>query len=78
MVQMTQSFEHWLFKYHKDIFALFLFGHVELLTDEMWSEYIEWCETDDGKQYLRGGSKYNAEHKGNIALDEALGVLLVE
>ena len=73
MVQMTQSFEHWLFKYHNDVFALILFGHVELLTDEMWSEYIEWCKTDEGEQYLRGGSKYNTEHKGNIALDEVLG-----
>ena len=24
----------------------------------MAKEYIEWCKTDEGKQYLKGGSKY--------------------
>lgn len=73
MVQMTQSFEHWLFENHKDKFALILMGHIELLTEEMCEDYLMWCQTDDGKQYLKGGSKYNAEHKGNVALNESLG-----
>ena len=70
MVKMTQSFEHWLFTFHKDVFNLILLGHLELLTDEMKKEYIEWCETDEGKQYLKGGSKYDEKHHGNIARDE--------
>ena len=58
MVKMTQSFEHWLFTNHKDIFSLVLFGHTELVTEEMWVDYISWCSTEDGEQYLKGGSKY--------------------
>lgn len=58
MVKLTQSLEHWLWENHKDIFHLVLLGHIELFTEEMQKEYIEWCETDEGKQYLKGGSKY--------------------
>ena len=72
MVIMTQSLEHWLFENHRDKFTLLLFGHVELFTKEMQQEYHKWCLTDEGKQYLKGGSKYDVNHKGNIALDEAL------
>lgn len=61
MIQLTQSLKHWLWENHKDKLALILFGHTELMTDEMWSEYVAWCETDDGKQYLKGGSKYKEE-----------------
>lgn len=72
MAKMTQSFEHWCFKYHKDIFVPLMFGHVELFTNEMEKEYLAWCLTDEGKQYLKGGSKYNPDHKGNKAFDEAV------
>lgn len=73
MVTMTQSMEHWLFENYKDKFALIMFGHLELFTEEMRKEYLEWCKTDDGKQYLKGGSKYDPEHNGNKALDETVG-----
>lgn len=53
---MTKSFEHWCFTYHKDIFVQLSFGHLELLTDELWQEYLDWCQTDEGKQYLEGGA----------------------
>ena len=66
MIKMTQSFETWLFKYHKDLFSPLLFGHIELLTEELSKEYIDWCKTDEGKQYLKGGTKYDENHKGNI------------
>ena len=65
MVTMTQSFEIWLITYHKDIFHLVAFGHMELITEEMAKEYFEWCKTDEGKQYLKGGSKYDENHEGN-------------
>ena len=58
MVKLTQSLTHWLWENHKDIVGLIMFGHTELFTDEMRHEYIEWCKTDEGKQYLKGGSKY--------------------
>ena len=38
-----------------------MFGHTELFTEEMQKEYIAWCKTDEGKQYLKGGSKYKGE-----------------
>lgn len=61
MVMLTQSLKIWLFENHKDILPLIMFGHVELFTEEMQKEYLEWCKTDDGKQYLKGGSKYKPE-----------------
>lgn len=61
MVKLTQSLEHWLWENHRDIIAQIMFGHVELFTEEMQKEYIAWCQTDDGKQYLVGGSKYKEE-----------------
>jgi hypothetical protein len=30
----------------------------------MQKDYIEWCKTDEGKQYLKGGSKYKEELVG--------------
>lgn len=69
MVKMTQSFEVFCFKYHRDIFSQLMFGHTELLTDDIQNEYIKWCQTDEGKQYLKGGSKYDENHEGNKALD---------
>lgn len=58
MVKLTQSLEHWLFVNHREILPLIMFGHVELFTEEMQKEYLAWCLTDEGRQYLKGGSKY--------------------
>lgn len=66
MVNLTQSLQHWLFEFHKEKLPLIMFGHTELFTKEMQEEYIEWCKTDEGKQYLKGGSKYN----NNLVGDE--------
>ena len=60
MVKLTESLKQWLLKNHSDKISLIMFGHIELLTSEMWDEYVEWCKTDDGRQYLEGGSKYKA------------------
>lgn len=64
MVRLTQSLFMWLWENHKDIIHLIKFGHTELLTDEMCKEYIEWCKTDEGRQYLEGGSKYDQNWNG--------------
>lgn len=61
MVRLTQSLQEWLWRNHKDIIHLIMFGHIELVTPEMQQEYFAWCQTDDGKQYLKGGSKYKEE-----------------
>lgn len=58
MVLMTQSLKQWLWMNHKEIIPLIQFGHTELITDEMWNEYIEWCKTEEGAKYLKGGSEY--------------------
>lgn len=63
MVILTQSLEVWLFENHKEKLLLIMLGHIELFTDEMKKDYIEWCKTDEGKQYLEGGSKFNPEHR---------------
>ena len=68
---LTQSMETWLWKYHREKLALILFGHLEIFTDEMAREYAEWCLTDEGRQYLEGGSEYDPNHKGNIASAKA-------
>ena len=52
MTRMTKSFVVWCLKYHKDIYSLLMFGHTELLTKEMCQEYLDWVQTDEGKQYL--------------------------
>lgn len=58
MIKLTQSLSHWLWENHRDKYALIQFGHTELFTKEMQKEYYDWCQTDEGKQYLEGGSKY--------------------
>lgn len=62
MVTLTQSLATWLFKKYPKKLPLIMFGHTELLTPEMWDEYIEWCKTEEGRQYLKGGSKYDEEY----------------
>ena len=61
MVRLTQSLSHWLFVNHKELLPLIMFGHTELLTEEMFSEYIEWCKTEEGRKYLKGGSEYKED-----------------
>lgn len=64
MVRLTQSLSEWLWRNHKDIIHLIMLGHVELFTPEMEQEYLAWCLTEDGKQYLKGGSKYEEDAHG--------------
>ena len=61
MVKLTQSLQQWLWVNHRDIIGLIMLGHTELMTDEMWEEYIEWCNTEEGQSYLKGGSNYKEE-----------------
>lgn len=53
MVKLTHSLQHWLYIHHPDIIAPLMFGHVELFTEEMKKQYIEWCQTEEGKRYLQ-------------------------
>lgn len=70
MVKLTQSLEYWLWKNHRNKIALIMMGHVELFTPEMQREYLEWCQTDEGKQYLKGGSKYKPDPEIEEAMQD--------
>ena len=61
MVKMVQSLRHWLWTNHRETYSLILFGHVELFTEEMKNDYLNWCQTEEGRQYQKGGSKYREE-----------------
>lgn len=58
MVKFTLSMDVFLIKKHPDLYWPLSFGHLEMFTDEIEAEYLEWCKTEDGKQYLEGGAKY--------------------
>ena len=66
MVRLTQSLAHWLWEYDPKLVPLIMFGHLELFTEEMTQEYLAWCQTDEGKQYLKGGSKYKEELENGV------------
>lgn len=66
MVRLTQSLEVWLWENHREKLPLIMLGHVELFTDEMQRDYIAWCQTDEGRQYLKGGSKYDASREESV------------
>lgn len=57
--KLTASLEHWLLTNEPETFVLVGFGHIEAMTDDMKERYYEWVQTDEGKEYLKGGSKYH-------------------
>ena len=57
--KLTASLEHWLITNEPKTFVLIGFGHLECFTDDMKKRYLEWVQTDEGKEYLVGGSKYH-------------------
>ena len=72
MVKLTLSLEKFLLQFHKDLIVPLTFGHTELLTDDIWQEYIDWCCTDEGKSYLEGGEKYQPKER-NISESKTNG-----
>ena len=70
MVKLTKSLEKWLWDNHRDKIAPIMFGHVELFTEEMQRDYIAWCKMDEGRQYLKGGSKYKPDPEIEEAMNE--------
>lgn len=65
MVKLTRSLKRWLSinydRYDRETLALIQFGHTELMTKEMWDEYIKWLQTEEGQQYLKGRRKYRED-----------------
>ena len=58
MVKLTWSLKIFLAKFHRQEYVLISFGHLELFTEDMEREYLEWLKTDEGRSYLKGGSNY--------------------
>lgn len=74
MNSFTQSAAKFFFDKYPQEASLFMFGHTEAITKEMCKEYIEWCRTDEGRSYLKGGANYcpnySAEMNGNDKSEE--------
>ena len=51
-VHLAENFRVFLEKNHKDIVFPLTHGHHYVLTDEIFHEYIMWCQTDEGRMYL--------------------------
>lgn len=66
MVRLTHSLQYWLSNNYPNILPFIILGRVDLFTNELQNEYIEWCQTDEGREYLKGGRKYVP----TIGLDE--------
>lgn len=61
MIKLTQSLNKWLFDNHKEILPLIILGHLELFTEEMQEEYLQWCKSEEGRKYLVGGQYYKGD-----------------
>lgn len=53
MIKLTKNLQHWLLENHSDIISLIMFGHIELFTQDMRKEYLKWCQTEEGKKYIK-------------------------
>ena len=58
MIKLTESLKVWVFNNYPKELPLLMFGHIELFTEEMEKEYLEWCKTSEGRSYLVGGKNY--------------------
>lgn len=45
MIKLTRSFREWLFANYPSIFIPVTFGHTELITDEIYNEYLAWVHS---------------------------------
>ena len=57
MVKFTRSMREFLWRFYREKYALIAFGHLEEYTPEMEKEYMEWIQTEEGRQYLTGAVK---------------------
>ena len=55
MVEISKSLQHWLWENHREKLVYIKFGHIELLTPDMWDDYSKWLSTDEGKKWLEDG-----------------------
>lgn len=51
-VHLSENLRVFLEKDHKDLIFPLTHGKHDVLTDEIFQEYILWCQTDEGRMYL--------------------------
>lgn len=75
MVKLTQSFYMFMWKKDREKLVLISSGHTELVTKELYNEYLEWCKTDEGEKHLVGGEEYDENwlKKSDWKIDEKDG-----
>lgn len=76
-VHLAENFRVFLEKNHKDIIFPLTHGHHYVLTDEIFHEYILWCQTDEGRKYLAPPlsekiCKNSPKPSSTMTLDEAI------
>lgn len=42
MYKLNETFKEFLFDKHPDLLPLIMFGHAELITEDIKKEYVEW------------------------------------
>lgn len=52
MIKISHRLEVFLRKYYEDFWPLISLGFYELITDEMWNEYVDWCHSDEGRMVI--------------------------
>ena len=52
MVHLTKSLQVWLFRNYPELLPLVMFGHIELITNDMYQKYLYWCKTPEGSGLL--------------------------
>lgn len=67
MVLLTQSLKEFLKrKGMLEELVLLDFGHTDVMTEELATEYLEWVQTPEGRSYLKGGENYDEEYGQKI------------
>lgn len=51
-VHLSENLRVFLEKDHKDLIFPLTHGKHDVLTDEIFQEYVIWCQTDEGRKYL--------------------------
>lgn len=51
-VFMTRNFRMFMYRYHREELVLLALGRKDVLTDEIWQEYLDWCQSEEADPYF--------------------------
>ena len=75
-VHLAENLRVFLEKDHKDLIFPLTHGQYDVLTDEIFQEYVIWCQTDEGRMYLAPPLSEkickNSPKPSTMTLDEAI------